>query len=216
MAAASGGYPASRAPSLSGPSTRRGVNGNRNSILGNDEGGGLLRFNYSPFLTFLTGPQKPDPQPSAKGFPCPPTIAEIFTGRDQSSVGKVLTAAGQLSPKTGREEGGWIYMNRKGRLTARLNERGGQNISGLGMTINLNYPPSVRGSIIVATFHTHDVDMDPSMPLGERISPPNDLWTNEEQGVPGIIVGAGFTLGFQGYGPKRGFWGQPLPKRCQK
>jgi hypothetical protein len=34
-------------------------------------------------------------------------------------------------------------MNRKGRLTARLNDRGGQNVEGLGMAIDLNYPPTL-------------------------------------------------------------------------
>jgi hypothetical protein len=63
-------------------------------------------------------------------------------------------------------------MNRNGRLTARLNASGGQNISGLGMAIDLNSPPVVRGSIVVATFHTHDADMDPSMPTGEHNSLP--------------------------------------------
>lgn len=175
-------------------------------------------FQSSAFSSLQSQAQKPQnpTQPSAKGFPCPPSVAEIFTGRDQSAVGKVLTAAGELFPKTGREEGGWIYMNRKGRLTARLNDRGGQNVSGLGMAIDLNNPPIVRGSIVVATFHTHDFGMDPSMPTGEKLSLPNDLWTNEEQGVPGIIVGAGDVRGFNGYGPKRGYWRQPLPKRCDK
>jgi hypothetical protein len=169
-----------------------------------------------PFLMgAIVQPQKPA-QPSAKGFPCPPSVAEIFTGPDREKVEKVLTAAQDLFPKTGREEGGWIYMNRKGRLTARLNDRSGQNVSGLGMAIDLNNPPIVRGSIVVATFHTHDFGMDPSMPTGEKLSIPNDLWTNEEQGVPGIIVGAGDVKGFNGYGPKRGYWRQPLPKRCDK
>jgi hypothetical protein len=61
-------------------------------------------------------------------------IPDIFTGRDQAAVGKVLTQAGELSRKTGREEGG-VYMNNKGRLIARLNDRGGQNVAGLGMAI---------------------------------------------------------------------------------
>lgn len=147
-------------------------------------------------------------------------MSEIFTGRDQSSVGNVLTAAWELAPKTGREEGGWIYMNRRGRLTARLNEQGGRNVSGLGMAIDLSNPPAVRGSIVVATFHTHDIDMDPSMPTGERESLPNDLWTNIRQGVPGIILGGAgsrfFSMGFQGYGPSRGYWRLPLPEEVRK
>jgi hypothetical protein len=51
----------------------------------------------------------------------------------------------------------------------------GSNVVGLGMAIDLNNPPAVRGSIVVATFHTHDFDMNPSMPTGEHISIPNDL-----------------------------------------
>ncbi len=176
----------------------------------------IVSDNWSFAFTLLPQTPQNPAQPSAKGFPCPPSVAEIFTGRDQSSVGKVLSNAGELFPKTGREEGGWIYMNRKGRLTAGLNERGGQNVTGLGMAIDLNSPPVIRGSIVVATFHTHDVDMDPSMPTGEEISLPNDIWTNETQGVPGIIIGAGVVRGFNGYGPQRGYWRQPLPKRCQK
>ena len=117
-------------------------------------------------------------------------------------------------------------MNQKGSLTAVLFDQGdrrGQNPAGLGMTIDLNSPPLVRGSIVVATFHTHDSDLEPSMPIptgknkaGQETSMPNDMWTNEAQGVPGIIVGSGMVLGFKGYGLKRGYWRQLLPRRCNK
>jgi hypothetical protein len=53
-------------------------------------------------------------------------------------------------------------------------------------------------------------------PLASTTLSPNDIWNNEAQGVPGIIVGAGLVRGFNGYGPKSGFWRQPLPKRCEK
>jgi hypothetical protein len=138
-------------------------------------------------------------------------------------VGNVLTEAGELASKSGVEQGGWIFMDKKGRLTAAIFERGGQNVAGVGMSIDLDGPPVVKGSIVVATFHSHDSDLEPSMPIstgknkdGQETSIPNDIWTNEAQGVPGIIVGSGAVKGFNGYGPKRGYWKQPLPKRCRK
>ncbi|HBB90011.1 MAG TPA: hypothetical protein DC047_20600 [Blastocatellia bacterium] len=159
-------------------------------------------------------PQDTNPQPSANGFPCPPTVLDIFHNGGPA-VGEAMNRAGDLAPRNGREEGGWIYMNRKGVLSAGLNERGGGNTA-VGMSIDLNDPPRLKGRIVVATFHTHDLGMDPSMPTGEHISIPNDIWTNEYQGVPGIIIGVGNVKGFNGYGPKRGYWRQPLPRRCEK
>ena len=106
-------------------------------------------------------------------------------------------------------------MGRNGRLTAVPLEGGGQNAGGM-MQIVLDDPPVIKGYIVVATFHTHDLDMNPSEPTGEKSSLPNDIWANEAQRVPGIIVGAGLDLGFNGYGPKRGYWKQPLPRRCNK
>jgi hypothetical protein len=70
---------------------------------------------------------------------------------------------------------------------------------------------------VVATFHTHDYNTEPSMPTGEQYSLPNDVWTNEAQGVPGIILGGVLSgnAGFETYGPKRGYWRSELPKRCR-
>jgi hypothetical protein len=106
-------------------------------------------------------------------------------------------------------------MGRNGRLKAVYFEGGGHDAGGM-MSIDLSNPPVIKELIVVATFHTHDSDMDPSEPTGETVSLPNDIWTNEEQRVPGIIVGAGLVRGFNGYGPKRGYWKQPLPRRCNK
>lgn len=156
---------------------------------------------------------EPGPQPSPKGFPCPPDFVQILSGGP--SVTDKLKDARELSPKTGREQGGWIYMNKHGKLKAQLKDRGGINQAGIGMTIDLWQPPILRGWIAVASFHTHDFGMDPSMPTGETVSIPNDLWNNEWAGVPGIILG---PEGTSGYGPKRGYWGQHgrMPKKCLK
>lgn len=106
-------------------------------------------------------------------------------------------------------------MNKKGGLMAKLNEKGGSNVAGLGMSIDLWHPPILKGWIVVGDFHTHDFGMDPSMPTGEKESLPNDVWNEEWAGVPGIILG---PEGTTGYGPKRGYWGQHgrMPKKCQK
>jgi hypothetical protein len=62
-----------------------------------------------------------------------------------------MNRAAELAPKNGREEGGWIYMNRRGVLSARLHERGGASV-GVGMGIVLENPPTLSGRIVVATF----------------------------------------------------------------
>ena len=109
-------------------------------------------------------------------------------------------------------------MNKKGGLKAVVKNR--QTTWDLGDEANqivLSNPPQMRGWIAVATFHTHDFNSEPSMPTGEHLSLPNDLWTNEELRVPGIILGGVLSsnMAFRGYGPNRGYWRSDLPKRCQ-
>jgi RHS repeat-associated protein len=163
-------------------------------------------------------PQHTGQQPSPRGFPCPPTVEKIFAGGP--AVTRVLDKTWESNRKEDpwQEEGGWIFMNKKGGLKAVAKNR--QTTWDIGdgtMSISLNNPPQMRGWIVVGTFHTHDSDSEPSMPTGEHVSLPNDLWTNQEQRVPGIILGGvlGGDAAFRGYGPNRGYWRSDLPKWCQ-
>jgi hypothetical protein len=53
-------------------------------------------------------------------------------------------------PALRHEEGGWVYLDRTtGTLAVRRAPAGGQAM------LDLNTPPAVPGSVVVATFHTH-------------------------------------------------------------
>ena len=109
-------------------------------------------------------------------------------------------------------------MNRAGRLMALQKNRDATRDPGeSAISINLNSPPRKKGWIVVGTFHTHDFDSQPSMPTGETVSLPNDIWTNEAQRVPGIILGGILSgqMAFTPYGPEKGYWQRDLPRKCQ-
>jgi hypothetical protein len=109
-------------------------------------------------------------------------------------------------------------MNKKGGLKAVAKNRETTWDLGDGsVTISLNNPPHMSGWIVVATFHTDDYNSEPSMPTGKHYSLPNDIWTNEGQGVPGIILGGVLSgnVAYAGYGQNRGYWRSALPKRCK-
>jgi hypothetical protein len=103
------------------------------------------------------------------------------------------------------EQGGWIYMDlRSGRLhierkyNALGQPRGpGQNEEG-AFNIDLNYPPVVPGSCVVAMFHTH-----PSFPFTGCSD--YDLQLGEQFGVPGIVRGRDHHRDFHGIPRRSGF-----------
>jgi hypothetical protein len=100
------------------------------------------------------------------------------------------------------EQGGWIYMDMTtGRLTFRRKDNplgppttDGTNQRGY-LTIDLNNPPTVAGSVVIANFHTH-----PSDPFTGASDPDRQL--NSGYGVPGIVRGQGGAYSMTGT-PKR-------------
>lgn len=119
-----------------------------------------------------------------------------------------------------REEGGWVYMNRQKKVKAVRKDREVSGAKGDKQTaIDLNDPPDEEDWRVIATFHTHDSNSAPS----PRV--PGFVWgdadVNNDQGVPGLILGntfggVGSVSDWTPYGPKRGFFGIGLPKRCEK
>lgn len=173
---------------------------NANEVVSDNEGVGTLE------------PSTSSSQQTPKGFPCPPDVPTIFeSGR---AVTSVLDATWELARKTNREEGGWIYMNKKGMLKAIPKERDREGDK--QTVIDLKKPPEMEGWIVVATFHTHDYNSDPSETVPGFAMGDTDI--SHIQKVPGIILGGtnSGTMAFTGYGPKRGYWKSDLPKRCQK
>lgn len=157
--------------------------------------------------------QRPAPRQSSTEFPCPPDVAGIFSGGKE--VTGVLDSTWELARRTNREEGGWIFMNKQGRLkaVAKTNRRDGDRQT----AIDLNSPPSMRGWIVVGTFHTHDYDSYPSESVPGFVTGDVDV-NNKSHKVPGIILGGTNSgrMAFAGYEPKRGYWRRDLPERCQK
>ena len=98
------------------------------------------------------------------------------------------------------EEGGWIYMNRHSELTIVRASRG--NVS----SIDLNDPPSVAGSMLVADFHTHagrtggPVPGRPGYTYGNQSIPsPGDTLRAFQKGSPGILKS---RYGVKTFGPR--------------
>jgi hypothetical protein len=91
-----------------------------------------------------------------------------------------------------------------------------------GMDIFLDKPPTIRGSRVVGTFHSHVDDFGPS---GEYEDQGNgtalasgDYLANYSQGVPGLVLTKpkGGGIGYYVYGPDRGFFGVGLPAECRR
>jgi RHS repeat-associated protein len=156
-------------------------------------------------------------QPSSDGYPCPPSIADIFFGKRSGAqqVVNTLGATWERARRNNREEGGWIYMNKRGRIKAVEKIRG----KGDSQTaIVLAEPPRLKGWIVVANFHTHDFESSPSLSVPGFVTGDTDLNTYRDQ-IPGIILGGtngSSTAAFTPYGPERGFFQSGLPRRCQK
>lgn len=108
-----------------------------------------------------------DPNPALAGDPCNP--------------------APGAAPTAGvHEEGGWVYLNVvTGATTTRRAAAGAQ------AGINLNAPPAVADSVIVATFHTHpNVGACWATAANPVFASPADIANANTRGVPNLIRGA--------------------------
>ncbi|MEO5858740.1 MAG: hypothetical protein ABIR33_07310 [Pyrinomonadaceae bacterium] len=109
------------------------------------------------------------------------------------------------------EQGGWIYMDlRSGRISIarkdnRLQAPRGQGGNQAGYAdIDLNNPPTVAGSIVVANFHTH-----PMTPFGGASDP--DIQLANGYGVPGIVRGQNNAYDMTGTMRRIGPFTNPTP-----
>lgn len=161
---------------------------------------------YSRWLEGFPPPWRSDFNGSPWGgympevFPCPPTAAQLL---QRPEVQQALTDAfndSGMDTEDEHEEGGWIYMNRHGELTIVRAERG------TASSIDLNNPPHVAGSMLVADFHTHPgktggpVPGRPGFTYGnQRIPSPADTLRSFHKGSPGIVKS---RYGIKPFGPK--------------
>ena len=78
------------------------------------------------------------------------------------------------------EQGGWVFLNLiDGSLSTRRSDLRGRNF------IDLNHPPDVEHSVIVAEFHTH-----PNLGGGANPKPSRgDRSSDTEHGVPDLVAG---------------------------
>lgn len=153
---------------------------------------------HTEYLWQLPGRYPRSTAPIGRPRPArPPTVFELL---DVSEVQRALEQAWVSStvndPNLAHEEGGWIYMDvTTGQVTVR------QVPSGRRGSVQLGNPPTVPGSVVVASFHTHPNRDFP----GPSTVQGGDLDLQRDRGVPGIIRAAN---GIHVYGveARRGDW----------
>jgi hypothetical protein len=144
-------------------------------------------------------PTNPDPS-KQRDFPCPPSFQEFYKNKQ---IQEVFRQAFDAATSSGIEQGGWIFMDKRGRLLAVPKE---SEPADRWDRVHLGYPPEIAGMIIVATFHTHPENMGPDS---------HDEGVNRNRDrVPGIIIKSGEPQ-LVGYGPDRGLWRRDLPRGCK-
>jgi hypothetical protein len=157
---------------------------------------------------------------------CPPNSVRTFWGNANQQL-PIYRKALDLSEKNGREEGGWIYQNKKtGQVKAVLKDRDTQWDLGDDATqINLGNPRNMKGWRVVGTFHTHPDGSISSYPSGQIIKKNGEIWASDDQlanlasGIPGMIISRpdnGKGMATVIYGPNSGVFLQGLPKGCPK
>ena len=139
-------------------------------------------------------------------FPCPPTGAQLAKN---PAVNKKFQEANEYARSTGSyiEAGGWILMDRNGKLFPVIKPREPRDTSirvyGLGEAEKYIKEIQKGQLIVVADFHTHV----------NELTNPDEVPTASARGVPGIwVLPSGKAVP---YGPKRGLSGQPLPNGCK-
>ena len=82
-------------------------------------------------------------------------------------------------PKRRHEEGGWIFCD-----TATSTISASRAAAGRRASLNLDSPPLIAGSVIVATFHTHPNPAAENWTTGPSSSDTESAWLD---GVPCLI-----------------------------
>ena len=159
---------------------------------------------------------------------CPPTSSAVTFYGNYKQQSKVYEEAVSLTKKENREQGGWIYQDSRGRLTAVLKDRNTQwDLGDSADGITLGNPPNKKGMRVVGTFHVHrgqggGIDSYPSgsETLGNDgiLTSVADYAVTRGQKVPGLLLYRTESGGVSGviYGPDRGFFNIGLPKNCIK
>jgi hypothetical protein len=124
-----------------------------------------------------------------------PTAAELLRA---PAVQQALEDAWQNSlshdPLLRHEEGGWIYAEVGTGATIR------RAPSGQRAMLDLNHPPTVSGSVVVATFHTHPSPSVEGWNPGPSIDDTQSAWL---LGVP-CLIRADDGIHITGPGSRRG------------
>ena len=150
-----------------------------------------------------------------KGFPCPlPWVFRGIFAKGGKKLSDVLQKTWDDAEKNKREEGGWIYMDKKGNVKA-VRKTIDSNDSQTG--IYLGKPPNLKGWIVIANFHTHDTGHTPSESVPGFVTGDTDINRYRDR-IPGLILGTegDGELVQTPYGPERGFFRIGVPKRCQR
>ena len=108
------------------------------------------------------------------------TIAELLNNPNvQQALNEAWTDSDASNPAQRHEEGGWVYQNTTtGEITTQRASSGGQ------ANINLSNPPTIPGSVVVGTFHTHP---NPTSEGWEPGPSSDDIQSAQILGVPCII-----------------------------
>jgi hypothetical protein len=110
----------------------------------------------------------------------PPTIADLLRAPVvRQAIEEAWVDSEDSNPSRRHEEGGWVYADViAGGLTIRRAPAGGHAM------LDLNTPPLVVGSMIVATFYTHP---NPTAEGWDPQPSPADTRSAEILGVPCIV-----------------------------
>jgi RHS repeat-associated protein len=139
--------------------------------------------------------------------PCPPTKDDLIM-KGSKSMHDAFNKAWEKSMEIKKETGGWIFMDKAGRLSAVLKEVGPNDDY---FSVYLNAPPNLPGKVVVGTFHVHLDDVGPSL---YGTNGPGDMGlSNSVYKVPGIIIR---SSQYEAYGIERGIWKKGPPPKCQQ
>ena len=119
----------------------------------------------------MTAPNPPSQAPTAAELLADPVV--------QAALDQAWADSLSHDPLHRHEEGGWVYLDTTtGTISIRRAPTGDQT------RLDLNNPPLVVGSVVVATFHTHP---NPTTEGWEPSPSPDDQHWAQVSGVPWLI-----------------------------
>ncbi len=145
------------------------------------------------------------PQNSVADRRCPPTVDQIIANKKiRAELNVAFSVSGHRTDHP-LEHGGWIYQTRRGALQF---VRAGDERAASG-SIDLRNPPTFRGAIVVADYHTHPyTESNATNSLREGFNNMRPSQQDEDVafkvGVPDIVV---YESGFQNGASQLTAWG---------